>query len=68
MTLTKRHLLASLSVLALLALPAAAQTVGPSGEAATPAASVTVDDAQLAELNEALRKGDYAIEVRNVEP
>jgi hypothetical protein len=24
--------------------------------------------AQLAELNEALRKGDYAIEVRNVEP
>lgn len=50
MTLTKRNLLASLSVLALLALPAAAQTVGPSGEAATPAASVTVDDAQLAEL------------------
>lgn len=50
MTLTTRNLLASLSVLALLALPASAQTVGPSGEAATPSAEITVDDAQAAEL------------------
>lgn len=50
MTLTTRNLLASLSVLALLALPASAQTVGPSGEAATPSAEITVDEAQAAEL------------------
>ena len=50
MTLASRNLLASLSVLALLALPAAAQTVGPSGETATPSAEITVDDAQATEL------------------
>jgi ribose transport system substrate-binding protein len=50
MTLATRNLLASLSVLALLALPANAQTVGPSGEAATPSSEITLDDAQAAEL------------------
>ena len=45
MTKTKRHLFASLSVLAVLSLPVAAQTVGPSGEAATPTSAITVDDA-----------------------
>lgn len=50
MTTKRRNLLASLSVLALLALPASAQTVGPSGEAATPASQVKVDDAQAAQL------------------
>ena len=50
MTLATRKLLASLSVLALLALPASAQTVGPSGEAATPSSEITLDDAQAAEL------------------
>ena len=41
----------TLSVLALMSLPLAAQTTGPGGEAATPSASVTVDDAQAAQLN-----------------
>jgi len=41
---------ASLSVLALLSCPVMAQTVGPSGEAATLSSQVTVDDAQVAEL------------------
>ena len=50
MTLASRNLLASLSVLALLALPASAQTVGPAGEAATPSSEITLDDAQVAEL------------------
>ena len=50
MTTVSRNLLASLSVLALLALPAGAQTVGPSGEAATPSSEITLDDAQVAEL------------------
>ena len=50
MTFSTRRLLTSLSVLALLALPAAAQTVGPSGEAATPTSQITVDDAQAATL------------------
>lgn len=50
MTISTKRLLASLSVLALLALPAAAETVGPSGEAATPTAQITVDDAQAATL------------------
>lgn len=50
MTKTKRHLFASLSVLAVLSLPVAAQTVGPSGEAATPTSAITVDDAQAAAL------------------
>ncbi|MCA3448795.1 MAG: substrate-binding domain-containing protein [Rhodobacter sp.] len=50
MTLATRNLLASLSMLAFLGLPASAQTVGPSGEAATPSAEITVDDAQAAEL------------------
>ena len=50
MTLATRNLLASLSVLALLALPAGAQTLGPSGEAATPSSEITLDDAQVAEL------------------
>ena len=45
-----KHLTATLSTLALLATPLAAQTTGPSGETATPSASVTVDDAQKAEL------------------
>ena len=47
---TTRQLFASLSVLALLSLPALGQTVGPSGEAATLSSAVTVDDAQMAEL------------------
>lgn len=50
MTLASRNLLASLSVLALLALPASAQTVRPTGETATPSAEITLDDAQAAEL------------------
>lgn len=50
MTLTTGNLLASLSMLALLALPAAAQTVGPTGESATPSSQITLDDAQAAEL------------------
>ena len=50
MTLASRSLLASLSVLALLALPVGAQTVGPSGETATPSSEITIDDAQTAEL------------------
>ena len=50
MTLASRSLLASLSVLALLALPVGAQTVGPSGETATPSSEITIDDAQAAEL------------------
>ena len=50
MTKTKRHLFASLSVLAVLSLPVAAETVGPSGEAATPTSAITVDDAQAAAL------------------
>ncbi|MGQ0564617.1 MAG: substrate-binding domain-containing protein [Gemmobacter sp.] len=45
-----RSLLVSLSALALLSLPALAQTVGPSGETATLSSAVTVDDAQAAEL------------------
>lgn len=49
MTLASRSLLA-LSVLALLALPVGAQTVGPSGETATPSSEITIDDAQAAEL------------------
>ena len=50
MTKTTRHLFASLSVLAWLGLPAAAQTVGPSGEAAMPTSAITVDDVQAADL------------------
>lgn len=50
MTLASRSLLASLSVLALLALPVGAQTVGPLGETATPSSEITIDDAQAAEL------------------
>ncbi|RYH11379.1 substrate-binding domain-containing protein [Tropicimonas sp. IMCC6043] len=50
MTCTSRNLLASLSVLAFLAMPVSAQTVGPSGEAATPSSSVTLDEAQASEL------------------
>jgi ribose transport system substrate-binding protein len=50
MTFSARRLLTSLSVLALLALPAAAQTVGPSGEASTPTSQITVDDTQVATL------------------
>ncbi len=49
MTLLTR-LTTTLSALALLALPLAAQTTGPGGEAATPSATITVDDAQAAEL------------------
>ena len=45
-----KHHLASLSVLALLAAPAGAQTLGPSGEAATPTAEITLDDAQSTEI------------------
>ena len=52
MTFFTKRTLASLSVLALLALPAGAQTVGPSGEAATPTAQITVDDAQAATLKD----------------
>ena len=50
MTKPTRNLLTSLSVLALLAMPAVAQTTGPSGEAATPTSAITLDDAQVAEL------------------
>lgn len=50
MTISTLKLLASLSVLALLALPAGAQTVGPSGETATPSSEIVLDDAQTAEL------------------
>ena len=57
MTLASRTLLASLSVLALLALPASAQTVGPQGEAATPSSEITLDDAQAAFLEDALGIG-----------
>lgn len=45
-----RKVLPGLSVLALLAGSAAAQTVGPSGEAATPSAGVVVSEAQAEEL------------------
>jgi ribose transport system substrate-binding protein len=47
---TARRLFATLSALALLAPPLAAQTVGPSGEAATPSSAVVVDDVQATEL------------------
>ncbi|MEK0164969.1 substrate-binding domain-containing protein [Phaeobacter sp. JH85H1] len=50
MNCTSRNLLASLSVLAFMAMPASAQTVGPSGEAATPSSAVIVDDAQASQL------------------
>ena len=46
----KIKLAAALSVLALMSQPLAAQTTGPGGEAATPTASVIVDDTQAAEL------------------
>lgn len=52
MTFFTKRTLASLSVLALLALPAGAETVGPSGEAATPTAQITVDEAQAATLKD----------------
>jgi ribose transport system substrate-binding protein len=52
MTFFTKRTLASLSVLALLALPAGAETVGPSGEAATPTAQITLDDAQAATLKD----------------
>jgi ribose transport system substrate-binding protein len=44
------HFLAALSLSALLPSVMAAQTVGPSGETATPSSEITVDDAQAAEL------------------
>lgn len=50
MTIMTRHILASLSFLALFGLPADAQTVGPAGETAIPTADITVSDAQAAEL------------------
>lgn len=46
----KSKLASTLSVLALMSLPLAAQTTGPGGEAATPTSAVTIDDAQAAEL------------------
>ena len=46
----KSKLAATLSVLALMSLPLAAETTGPGGEAATPSSAVTIDDAQAAEL------------------
>ncbi len=46
----KSKLASTLSVLALMSLPLAAETTGPGGEAATPTSAVTIDDAQAAEL------------------
>ena len=46
----RSKLTATLSVLALMSLPLAAETTGPGGEAATPSSAVTVDDAQAAQL------------------
>ncbi len=48
MTRSARKLLASLSVLTFLGLPCFAQTVGPSGETATPTSQITVSDDQAA--------------------
>jgi ribose transport system substrate-binding protein len=41
---------ATLALLALSIVPALAQTVGPNGEAATPSSEITLDEAQVADL------------------
>ena len=47
MMLFKKTLSAGVAALALFALPLAAETMGPSGETATPSSDVTVDAAML---------------------